>query len=65
MQLAGSLLGLAEIVQTLPEEGWFLDCVVLALYQLDVFADVLGEDQLLAFLGFQEDVEDLFRRQVF
>lgn len=37
---------------------------MLALYKLYVFAKVLGEDQLLAFLRFQEDVEDFLRRKV-
>ena len=65
MELAWSLLGLAEIAQTLAEDGLVLQGLVLTLDEFDVFADVLGEDQLLAFLGFEEHVEDLFRRSIF
>lgn len=64
MELAGSLLGLAEIVQTLAEEGLLVYGVVLGLDFLDDLSDFLCEDQLLAFLGFEEDLEDLFGRKV-
>lgn len=44
MELAWSLLGLAEIAQTLAEDGLVLQGLVLTLDEFDVFADVLGED---------------------
>lgn len=65
MELARSLLGLAEIAQTLPELGLFLYSNVFTLYKFYILPNVLGEDQLLAFFGVKEDVEDFFRRQVF